>query len=140
MNRLRTTTACAAACAAALLFSTSHVTGQSPAAPESGRSFSVYAAGSSLPVGLARMDAMLSDGSLDIASTQQDTMIPGRVHERLQQVYKGLPVFDAQLVRQMDGRSIISLSGRLYDSITIETTPQISSERAADIAVAAAGE
>jgi bacillolysin len=83
---------------------------------------------------------MLQAGDLDIASSQEDTMIPGRVHERLKQMYDGVPVLGSELVRQIDGRSIVSLSGRLYDNITIAVTPQLSSAQAADIAVSSLGD
>jgi bacillolysin len=82
---------------------------------------------------------MLNAGELDIAVLQEDTMFPGRVHERLGQVYDGLPVFGAQVIRQMDGRSIISVTGRLYEGLEIDVTPSIAPERANAIAVSAAG-
>ena len=140
MNRLNTVVSCAAASAAVLLLTNSPITGQSQVPAEHGRSFAIHAAGAALPAELARVDAMLRVGDLDIASSQQDTMISGRVHERLRQMHRGLPVFGSELVRQMDGRSIVSLSGRLYDNITIDVTPQVSSEEAANIAVSSLGD
>jgi thermolysin len=59
--------------------------------------------------------------------------------ERLAQVYEGLPVFGAQIVRQVDGRSIISVTGRLYDAIEMDTTPSLSPAAAGAVAMAAAG-
>ncbi len=140
MSRLNHAVFCASMLAAALLFRSAQLTGQSAPSPDTGRSFAVHAEGATLPAGLARMDAMLRVGELDIASTQDDTMMPGRVHERLKQMYKGVPVFGGQLVRQMDGRSIISLSGRLYEAITLDTDPKISPEQAARTAIQASGE
>ena len=140
MNRRNATISCAAVSAAVLLAGTSRLNSQAQIPAEAGRSFAVHASGAALPAELARMDTMLSGGDLDIASSQQDTMIRGRVHERLQQMYKGLPVFGSQLVRQMNGRSIVSLSGRLYDNITLDVTPQISAERAAEAAIADSGD
>src|SRR5688572_3444605 len=102
---------CAAA-AAVVVFSNTGVNGQSPALMENGRSFALAAADDSLPEALLRLDTMLNAGELDIAALQEDTMFPGRVHERLGQFYEGLPVFGAQAIRQMDGRSIISVTGR----------------------------
>ena len=128
---------CAAAVFAALCFSSSRLIGQSPTTAESGHTFALHAAGAALPDALVQMDAMLGDGRLDIQSTQDDTQIAGRVHERLKQMYKGVPVFGGQLVRQMDGRSIISLSGRLYSDIDLDVTPQISAGQAGDRAVLA---
>jgi bacillolysin len=140
MNRFNTVASCAAAAAAVLSLTNLPITGQSQIPAENGRSYAVHAAGAGLPAAMARADAMLRVGDLDIASFQEDTMIPGRVHERLKQMYKGLPVFGSEIVRQMDGRSIVSLSGRLYENITIDVTPQISSEGAATIAVSSSGD
>jgi bacillolysin len=137
MLRFNTVIPCAAVVAAALFLSTFPITGQSPVSTEAGHTFAVHAAGTTLPAALVRLDSMLSDGTLDIQSTQEDTMIPGHVHERLKQMYKGVPVFGGQLARQMDGRSIISVSGRLYDGIDLDVTPQVSSAQAADTAVQA---
>jgi len=139
MTRRDTIVSCAAASAAALLLSTSPLKSQTQVPSENGRSFAIHAAGTALPAARGVMDAMLGNGTLDIGATQQDTMIRGRVHERLKQMYQGLPVFGSELVRQMDGRSIVSLSGRLYDNITIDVTPQISSERAEEVAIEAVG-
>jgi bacillolysin len=130
MSRFNEVICCTAAVSAALFLSTSPITGQSPGPPDTGHTLGIHADGTTLPAALMRMDTMLSDGTLDIESTQQDTMIPGRVHERLKQLYKGVPVFGGQLVRQMDGRSIISLSGRIYDGIDLDVTPHASSQAA----------
>src|SRR5258706_8951412 len=140
MNRLDTVMSCVATSAAVLVLTGPRLTGQSPAQAENGRSFAIHAAGAALPTELARVDGMLGTGALDIASSQEDTMIRGRVHERLKQMHEGLPVFGSELVRQMDGRSIVSLSGRLYENITIDVTPRIASEQAAAIAVSSSGD
>ena len=137
MSRFNTMIPGAAIALAVLFLSSSRITGQSPAQSEAGHTLAVHAAGPTLAAALVRMDGMLADGSLDIQSTQEDTQMPGRIHERLKQIYKGVPVFGGQLVRQMDGRSIISLSGRLYDGITLDVTPQVSAGQAADAALRA---
>jgi thermolysin len=82
---------------------------------------------------------MLTAGELDVATLHDDTMIAGRVLERLGQLHGGLPVFGGQVVRQMDGRTIVSVTGRLYESFDVDVNASISSQRANDIAVAAAG-
>jgi Zn-dependent metalloprotease len=130
---------CSAIVASALFLSGPELTGQSASFPENGRSFALNAAAATLPAALARVETMLRAGHLDIASIQEDTMIAGRAHERLKQMYEGLPVFGGQTVRQMDGRSILSVSGRLYDGVDLDVSPQISPWRANDIAVARSG-
>ena len=128
-----------AALAVVLLVSGLRVSGQRAPLSESGRSFALAGSGDTLPATLNRVDAMLSAGELDIAAVQDDPMWPGRVHERLGQFHRGLPVFGAQIVRQIDGRSIISVMGRLYDGVDIDPTPTISSDRAGAIALSLAG-
>jgi Zn-dependent metalloprotease len=114
----------------------STIVGQGPI--EKGRSFAISAFGDTLPEALDHVDAMLGDGQLDIAAIQDDTMIPGRTVERLSQSYEGLPVFGGQVIRQMDGRSMISVTGRLYDALDMDVDPSISPARANEIGVAAA--
>jgi bacillolysin len=139
MNRFSRFITLVAVAAGVFVLPAHPITGQSQTPEARGRSFAIHAAGAALPTEMGRMDTMLRAGDLDIASTQQDTMVRGRIHERLKQMYKGLPVFGSQLVRQMDGRSIVSLSGRLYDNITIDVTPKVSFEEAAAAAVASMG-
>ena len=128
-----------AAVAVALFLGSSHLIGQVTTSPERGRSFPITGGGASLPAALTRIDAMLRSGELDIAFTQEDTMIAGRVHERLAQFYEGLPVFGAQVVRQMDGRAIVSVTGRLYEDMEMDVNPALSPARANQIAIEAAG-
>lgn len=87
---------------------------------------------------LPRIDEMLRDGTLDIGAVQEDTMIVGRVHERLNQMYEGLPVFGGQVIREMDGRSLVSVSGGVYDSIALSTTPALMPDAAEERARVAA--
>ena len=83
-----------------------------------------------LRAALDRVDAMLTSGELNIASLGDDTMIAGRALERLGQFYEGLPVFGGQVVRQMDGRAIISVTGRLYEALDVDVNPSITPEQA----------
>ncbi|MEO5740506.1 MAG: M4 family metallopeptidase [Vicinamibacterales bacterium] len=126
-----------AAIAAVLFTASSRLTGQAPV--ENGRSVALAAADDTLPAALDRVDAMLTDGQLNTSSLRDDTMIGGRVIERLSQFYEGLPVFGGQVVRQMDGRAIVSVTGRLYEALDIDVNASMSSERANEIAAASAG-
>jgi thermolysin len=97
--------------------------------------WSVSGSGAALVDALPRIEAMLQDGRLDIGSIEADTIIPGRTHERLVQRYQGLPVFGAQLVRQMDGRRVVSVFGALFESISLATVrPALEPSDAARIA------
>ena len=88
---------------------------------------------------LARWDgevaSMLRNGQLDIARIQEDTLMPGRTHERLAQRHEGLPVFGGEVVRQLDGGRIVSVFGQLYEPLSLPTTePALSPADAAAIA------
>jgi bacillolysin len=127
-----------AAIAAVVFAGSSRLTGQGPV--ENGRSIALAASDETLPAALDRVDAMLTGGHLDISSLQEDTMIPGRAIERLGQFHAGLPVFGGEVVRQMDGRAIVSVTGRLYETLDLDLTPSIAPGRANAVAVAALGE
>jgi Zn-dependent metalloprotease len=126
-----------AAIAAVVFAGSSRLTGQGPL--ENGRSISLAASDDTLPAALDHVDAMLSGGQLDISSLNDDTMIPGRAIERLGQFHAGLPVFGGAVVRQMDGRAIVSVTGRLYETLDVDVTPSIAPERANAVAVTAVG-
>jgi len=59
-----------------------------PSSAQAGRSFAIAAAGADLPAWMSHVDGMLRDGTLDIGSVQDDTMLAGRRHERLTQHYR----------------------------------------------------
>jgi thermolysin len=136
MSGFHKTVPCAAI--AALVFAgSSRITGQAPV--ENGRPIALAAAEDTLPAALERVDAMLISGELNISRLNDDRLIPGRAIERLGQYYEGLPVFGGHVVRQMDGRAVVSVTGRLYESLALDVNPSISPERAGAIAVAAVG-
>lgn len=112
-----------------------------PRAQETQRFVTFAVAGDEVAQVASRVEAMLVDGSLDIGRTQEDTVMPGRLHERLEQRYEGLPVFGGEVVRQMDGRGgPLSLFGRVYQGIDIDTAPSLGPERAAAIAQSSEGD
>jgi Zn-dependent metalloprotease len=80
------------------------------------------------------IDAMLRTGELEVAAVEPDAFVAGRTHERLQQVHRGVPVFGANLVRQLDAGLTVSAYGVLAAAVEIETTPTLAPERAAAIA------
>src|SRR5437870_2565156 len=71
------------------------------------------ASGASVAAAAAEVDGLLRGGRLDIDRVDTDTMIDGRTHERLGQRYEGLPVFDGELIRQVDGGRVVSIFGRI---------------------------
>jgi len=106
-----------------------------PRAQERERATAFAATGDQVAGVASLVDAMLVEGALDLGRTQEDTQIPGRLHERLEQSYERLPVFGGEVVRQMDGRGgPLSIFGRVYDGIDIDARPAIAPERALAIA------
>jgi Zn-dependent metalloprotease len=110
-----------------------------PAAQQVERFTTLMATGPQLAAVLQRIDEMLRLGALEVSAVQQDTMIPGRVHERLNQMHQGLPVFGGQIVLQRSGRTIVSLAGRLYDSLRPTVTPSLTPDAAVERARTSAG-
>ena len=126
-----------AAIAAVVFAGSPPLTGQEPI--EHGRSFALAASDDMLPEALDHVDGMLTAGELNIASLDADALIPGRMIERLGQFHEGLPVFGAQVVRQMDGRTTVSVTGRLYEQLDIDLDAAIAPEQARAAAITALG-
>lgn len=61
----------------------------------------------------------------------------GFTHLRFAQMYRGVPVFGAQLVAHTDTKEVRYLSGHTVDDLEIETTPVVTSAQASEIAKAA---
>ena len=87
----------------------------------------------------AAVDRMKRDGDLRVRATVDDTLMPGRVHERLDQFYNGVPVFGGDIVRQANGGLTVSIFGTLYQDIAIAVEPALSADRARDIVEHLAG-
>lgn len=66
-------------------------------------------------------------GALRVVREREDTLMPGRQHERLAQYHGDLPVFGAEVTRQSEDGVPISMLGRLYRDIDVASTPQLSS-------------
>ncbi len=77
------------------------------------------------------VESMLRSGRLAPAARQRDGQIPGRSHERLNQYHEGVRVFGGQLVWQKEGERVLSVTGKLYDGIDVETSPALTPEDAA---------
>ncbi len=63
---------------------------------------------------------MLRGGELFAVRSQLDSQIAGRVHERLNQYYRGLRVFGGQVVRQKESRRMITVVGALLTDIDLD--------------------
>lgn len=72
-----------------------------------------------------RVERLLAAGELGVRLTRDDTMIPGRRHERLAQLHRGVPVFGGELVRQDDAAGTLTVFGTFYEGIDLEVTPRL---------------
>jgi bacillolysin len=77
----------------------------------------------------ATVDQMRRDGDLQVRITIGDTLITGRVHERLEQYYKGVRVIGGDMARQTDGGLTVSLFGTLYQGIDLNVEPRLSADQ-----------
>jgi bacillolysin len=127
MNWIRVSAGVVLAAAAALVI---------PARPSGqGRSFSPVAVTAASVDALrawdVRVDRMARAGELERRDVQDDLMMPGRRHERLAQLYQGVPVWGGDVARQTDGGLTVSIFGSVYENISISTTPKLSADEAA---------
>jgi len=76
------------------------------------------------------VDRMARDGSLRVRRTDEDTLVPNRVHERLDQYYKGIRVFGADITRQTDHGLTVSIFGNVYSDIDIAVTADLTPSEA----------
>lgn len=73
----------------------------------------------------SRLDQMIRAGALGVADTTADTLLPWRTHQRLRQLYKGVPVFGGDLTREYDESSAVSVFGQTYGAIDLDVQPAL---------------
>ncbi|HKH72611.1 MAG TPA: M4 family metallopeptidase [Vicinamibacterales bacterium] len=83
--------------------------------------------------------AGLRTGDLRVASVEQDPSLPSRVVERMQQLYEGVPVFGAEIVRDSQSGVAQSIFGEVPQNFSIETRPALDAATAERAMMAAAG-
>jgi bacillolysin len=88
----------------------------------------------------SRIDRMIRAGELRVRQTRDDTLLPGRTHERANQYYRGVRVFGGDVARQLRGGATESVFGTLYDGIDIDASPAIDEDRARDLIAAHVGQ
>ena len=107
--------------------------------PSTVRMLSMTASGPTAATAAGRVATLVDEGRLRVTRVHQDTMMPGRVHERLSQHHEGLPVFGAGIVRQVENGVVRSVFGRTYEGIGVATYPAVAAADAARLAVNAIG-
>jgi thermolysin len=80
-----------------------------------------------------RVDSMRRDGDLRAVRIVEDSAVGGRTHERFLQHHRGVPVFGADVTRQLAGAQTVSVFGTLYSGIELETTPTLTAAEAAAV-------
>ena len=74
------------------------------------------------------VDRLVRAGDLKVFQVEPDPLLPDRTYERLAQHYHGVPVYGADIARQLVGGLTRSVFGVLYEDIDVETTPAVSVE------------
>lgn len=97
------------------------------------------AAGAALRSWDPAVDRMTRDGALQRRRLDADPLVPARSHERLDQYYRGVRVYGADLARQTDAGSTVSIFGTVYDDLDLDVTPAIDPDRAAALVMADLG-
>jgi bacillolysin len=86
-----------------------------------------------------RLAELMASGRLRVRQVASDPLVPGRQHQRLEQVDRGVPVFGAELVRQAEGGATVSLFGTLYADSGLDLHPTLSPAEARAAAERASG-
>ena len=74
------------------------------------------------------VDRLVRAGDLKVFQLETDPLLPSRTYERLAQYYQGVPVYGADVARQLVGGLTRSVFGVVYEDIDLETTPAVSVE------------
>jgi Zn-dependent metalloprotease len=87
------------------------------------------------------IDTMVRERALVVRDVQRDTLLPERVHERLDQYLRGVRVVGGDLTRQSAPDGTVSVFGTLHTDVMLDLTPRLSADEGRTaIARAAAGE
>jgi thermolysin len=79
------------------------------------------------------VDRLDRDGVLQLATSQRDSLVPDRTHERFRQYHDGIPIFGAEVTRQSARGVTVSLFGPLHLGVDVETNPALSMNEATRI-------
>ena len=73
-----------------------------------------------------RVTADIRSGDLRRRAVREDTLVPGRSHERFDQYFRGVRVYGADIARQRTAAGqTVSLFGTVYDGIDVDTEPAL---------------
>lgn len=81
----------------------------------------------------ALIDSMLRNKQLRISRVDPDYMLRGRQSERLQQFHAGIPIFGADVVRDISPQGTQAVYGTVYTGLSVNTHAEITLDKAAVI-------
>lgn len=85
------------------------------------------------------VDRLTRDGALRVRATSEDLLLPGRVHERLDQYVDGVRVFGGDLARQTENGVTISIFGTMYPGVAVDVAAAMTPEDARAIVARLSG-
>jgi bacillolysin len=77
-------------------------------------------------------------GGLRVTQVEQDPSLPSRTIERLQQYYQGIPVWGAEVVRDLDRGVPVSIFGDVSAQLDLDTQPALTADAARQTFLASA--
>jgi len=77
-----------------------------------------------------RVISMERERQMRLRTVQADPLVPGRMHERLDQYFRGVRVQGGEVVRETDGQMTLSVTASVYSGIDVDTNPTLSPEQA----------
>jgi thermolysin len=80
------------------------------------------------------VNSMARVGDLRVRRVDEDAVVAGRTHERLDQYYNSVPIRGADIVRQIAGGSAVSIFGTVHSNIDLDVTPRLSADDALAVA------
>jgi bacillolysin len=87
-----------------------------------------------------RVEQMRREGTLRIRQVRQDSLLPGRTHERLDQYHDGVRVVGGDVARQIDSAGVtLSIFGTMYENLDADPNPKLSASDAEAIAAKDSG-
>jgi bacillolysin len=75
-----------------------------------------------------QVDRMIRDGDLRVRRTDDDPLLPGRAHDRLDQFHDGVRVVGGDIARQTRDGVTVSIFGTIHPGIDIDVTPALSAD------------
>jgi bacillolysin len=85
------------------------------------------------------VDRLIREGTLRVRTTNDDLLLAGRLHERLDQYVDGVRVFGGDLVRQTENGVTVSMFGTMYSDVTVDTAAAMTPEDARAIVARLSG-